>query len=91
MKYSKTYTIDDAKRIGDILRIDWKILDLEQFKIGLNIELEHGFHDLRTNVSDNDDLVTGKIVWAHLNEFPDYYMRLEKMEEEAKKFWGKKD
>jgi len=36
-------------------------------------------------------LITGKIALAHLNEFPDYYDRLEKMEKETDKFWGKKD
>ncbi|HEX9380836.1 MAG TPA: DUF5661 family protein, partial [Gaiellaceae bacterium] len=47
-------------------------------------ELEHGLHDLLTNVTGDDPVVTGKIALAHLNEFPDYYTRLERMEEEAK-------
>ncbi|GAI79999.1 unnamed protein product, partial [marine sediment metagenome] len=55
-----------------------------------NVELEHGSENLRTNVTNDDSLVTGKIALAHLNEFPDYYDRLEKMEEEADKFWEKK-
>ena len=49
----------------------------------MDVELEHGLHDLVTNVTDDDPLVTGKIALAHLNEFPDYYTRLEKMEAEA--------
>ena len=55
----------------------------------MNVELEHGLHDTFTNVSDDDPFVTGKIALAHLNEFPDYYTRLERMEEEAKRDWRK--
>ena len=51
----------------------------------MNIELEHGLHDIVTNVSDDDPHITAKIALAHLNEFPDYYTRLEQMEEEAKR------
>lgn len=53
----------------------------------MNVELEHGRHDPLTNVSDDDPHVTAKIALAHLNEFPDYYTRLERMEEEAKRDW----
>ena len=54
------------------------------------MELEHGLHDPETNVTDDDILTTGKIAWAHLKEFPDYYERLEAMEEEAKAYWDAK-
>jgi len=54
----------------------------------MEVELEHGTHDPATNVTGDDPLVTGKIALAHLNEFPDYYVRLEGMEEEAKRDWG---
>ena len=54
----------------------------------MNVELEHGLHDLLTNVSDDDPHVTAKIALAHLKEFPDYYTRLERMEEEAKRDWA---
>ena len=53
---------------------------MEQFRLGLGVELEHGRRDPATNVSDDDEVTTGKIAWAHLTEFPDYYMRLAKME-----------
>ena len=59
--------------------------DIEQLRIGMNVELEHGLHDVLTNVSDDDPHVTAKIALAHLNEFPDYYTRLEQMEEQAKR------
>ena len=81
----KTFTDEEAKNIGDRLGIDWNKFDLEQFRMGLAVELEHGSHDPETNVTNNDKLITGKIAWAHLKEIPDYYTRLEKMEEEAEK------
>jgi hypothetical protein len=50
--------------------------------------LEHGLRDLLTNVTDGDPVVTGKIALGHLKEFPDYYTRLARMEEEAKREHG---
>lgn len=77
------FTVDEARRIGDQIGIDFTVYDLDEFRRGLAVELEHGSHDSETNVTDNDPLVTGKIAWAHLKEIPDYYTRLEKMESEA--------
>jgi hypothetical protein len=74
--------------IGEKLGIDWSKFDVDQFRRGMDIEFEHGTHDPRTNVTNDDPLTTGKIALAHLNEFPDYYTRLEKLEEEAKKSYG---
>lgn len=79
----KDFTKDEAKVIGDKLRIDWQKIDLEQFRIGLEVELEHGTHDLATNVTNDNFEMTGKIAWAHLKEIPDYYTRLKRMEDEA--------
>jgi hypothetical protein len=86
----KTFTTDDAREIGEGIGIDWTTspFDVEQFRMGINVELEHGLHDLGTNVSDDDPKVTAKIALAHLNEFPDYYTRLALMEEEAKRDWA---
>lgn len=81
----KHFTKDDAKRIGDTLGIDWTRYDVEQFRMGLDVELEHGRRELSTNVTNDDEITTGKIALAHLNEFPDYYTRLQKMESQAKK------
>lgn len=88
----KRFTADDARAIGQEIGIDWAAspFDVEQFRIGMNVELEHGLHDPRTNVSDDDPHVTAKIALAHLNEFPDYYTRLERMEEEAKHEWAER-
>jgi hypothetical protein len=82
------FTIEQARDIGDKLGIGWDRFDVEQFRMGLNVELEHGLHDPSTDVTGNDPLLTGKIALAHLNEFADYYTRLEKMEREAEREQG---
>ncbi len=87
----KHFTTEDAARIGKGLMITWSEFDLEQFRMGLDVELEHGLVDPATNVTSDDPVMTGKIALAHLNEFPDYYSRLAKMEKEADLFWGKED
>lgn len=77
-----------AKKIGEVLGVDWSKFNIQQFKKGMNVELEHGKRYEVTNVTDDDPLFTGKIALAHLNEFSDYYIRLEKMEEDAGKYWA---
>jgi hypothetical protein len=62
--------------------------DLEQFRAGLDVELEHGTQNYLTNVTNDDPILTGKIALAHLNEIPDYYIRLKKLEEEGKAYWN---
>ena len=89
MSGKKHFTADEAKKIGEKLGIKWDKFDVEQFRMGMDVELEHGLVDPHTNVSHDDPLTTGKIALAHLNEFPDYYTRLDKMEKEADKHWGK--
>lgn len=89
MSSGKKFTNEEAKRIGDELDINWDEVNLDEFRIGLGVELEHGTHDLETNVTDDDEILTGKIALAHLREFPDYYTRLEKLEEEADEYWSK--
>ena len=79
----KNFTAEEAKKVGDRLGIRWNKFDVDQFRMGMNVELEHGLRDPSTNVSNDDPMITGKIALAHLNEIPDYYDRLEKMEEEA--------
>jgi len=83
MTSKKHFTNEEAKRIGESLGIDWSKFDVDQYRMGLDVELEHGLVDPHTNVTNDDPLMTGKIALAHLNEFPDYYARLEKMEREA--------
>ncbi|HZW81868.1 MAG TPA: DUF5661 family protein [Candidatus Deferrimicrobium sp.] len=86
-----SFTTQESKKIGEYLGIDWSHspFDIEQFRTGLGVELEHGRRDPTTNVTDDDPITTGKIALAHLNEFPDYYKRLAKLEKEAKAFWKK--
>ncbi len=83
MANRKHFTAEEARQIGEALGIDWSKFDVEQFGMGLDVELEHGLVDPRTNVTHDDPIMTGKIALAHLNEFSDYYTRLEKMEGEA--------
>jgi hypothetical protein len=90
MSAQKHFTIEQAREIGEQLGIDWRRFDVEQFRMGLEVELEHGLRDLSTNVTGNDPILTGKIALAHLNEFPDYYTRLAKMEREAKAEQGQR-
>jgi len=86
----KWFSFDKAKQIGDTLGIDWIKFGVEQFWMGLEVELEHGARDPETNVTNDDPLLTGKIALAHLKEFPDYYTRLQEMETEADEFWAKR-
>ncbi|MDD2778417.1 MAG: hypothetical protein PHI16_05980, partial [Methanocellales archaeon] len=81
----------EAKRVGEALGIDWTEFDVEQFRRGMDVELEHGLVNPKTNVTNDDPMMTGKIALAHLNEFSDYYTRLDELEEEADEYWaGKK-
>jgi hypothetical protein len=88
-----SFTGKEAQDIANKLGINFnkEKFDLEQFRKGLDVELEHGKRDLATNVTLDNPILTGKIALAHLNEFPDYYERLDKLEKEAKAYWeGKK-
>jgi hypothetical protein len=81
------FTTEEARRIGEEIGIEWgsSPFDVEQFRMGMDVELEHGLHDVLTNVTGDEPTVTGKIALAHLKEFPDYYTRLARMEAEARR------
>ena len=83
----RTFTTREARRIGEQIGVIWlqSAFDVEQLRIGMVVELEHGLHDHLTNITDDKPLMTAKIVLAHLREFPDYYTRLERMEQEARR------
>jgi len=85
MKSTREFSEEEARAIGQRIGVDWSAgdVDIEQFRMGLAIELEHGSHDLATNVAYDDETMTGKIALAHLREIPDYYTRLAAMEREA--------
>lgn len=93
MEQENRFTADQARAIGEAIGIDWSTsrFDVEQFRMGLAVELEHGRHDPATDVTDDDEHTTGKIARAHLNEYPDYYTRLAKMEAEAESYWSEQN
>ncbi len=84
---TREFTEEEARLIGQRIGVDWSAgdVDLEQFRMGLAIELEHGTQDPATNVTNDDETITGKIALAHLREIPDYYTRLAAMEREAER------
>ena len=90
MSKEKIFTLNQAKATGEQLGINWDKFDVAQFRAGMDVELEHGTVDPKTDVTSDDPLKTAKIALAHLTEFPDYYTRLAKMEAEAKRFWATK-
>ncbi|MFH0969454.1 MAG: DUF5661 family protein [Patescibacteria group bacterium] len=90
LKNGAGFNSEDASSVGEQLNIDWSKFDVEQFRMSMDVELEHGKRNLNTNVTEDDPLITGKIALAHLNEFPDYYTRLSKMENEAEEYWKNK-
>jgi hypothetical protein len=89
MSGQDTVSAEDARRLGEEIGVDWDsaLFDIEQFRMGMDVELEHGLRDPATNVTDDDPVVTAKIALAHLNEIPDYYTRLLRMEAEAERAW----
>jgi len=90
MSPKRQFTTDEARHIGDTIGVDWAQIPLAQFRQGLAVELEHGSHDPQTNVTSDDEILTGKIALAHLKEYPDYYDRLEQLEKAAEEFWATK-
>jgi Protein of unknown function (DUF5661) len=82
---TRKFTQKEARAIGERIGIDWGAgaVDLEQFRLGLAVELEHGSQDPATDVTHDDEIITGKIALAHLREIPDYYTRLAAMEQDA--------
>jgi hypothetical protein len=90
MTETRRTTTEEAQRVGDEIGVDWTRFDLEEFRAGMDVELEHGLHDPQTNVTDDDPIITGKIALAHMKEFPDYYTRLEQMERDAESYWAER-
>jgi hypothetical protein len=86
----KVFTTEEARTIGDSIGIDWNTYDVEEFRLGLAVELEHGSHDPQTNVTNDDIPTTAKIALAHMKEIPDYYTRLANMEKEGEVYWEAK-
>lgn len=83
----KEFTLEEARKIGDSIGVDWNKYDIEQFRMGLGVELEHGTINPMTNVTNDDPIMTGKIALAHLNELPDYYTKLAKIEDISRRYY----
>jgi hypothetical protein len=81
-------TSEEAQQLGDALGVNWAQIPLQEFRRGIEVEFEHGAHDPETDVTHDDPLLTGKIAWAHLKEFSDYYTRLDALEAEADAYWA---
>ena len=90
MNGERRTTLEEATRVGDEIGVDWNRFDLEQFRAGMDVEYEHGTRDPQTDVTGDDPVVTGKIALAHMKEFPDYYDRLQRMEQEAEQDWARR-
>ena len=96
MAEQKRTTSEEARRVGEQIGVNWDRFELEQFRKGMDVEYEHGSHDPQTDVTGDDPILTGKIVLAHMKEFPDYYERLdyyerqERMEKEAEREWAER-
>lgn len=67
------YNINDVYMVANMLGISFDKFTPEELLIGMNIELEHGLINPKTNVTNNNILDTAKIALAHLNEYPNYY------------------
>jgi Protein of unknown function (DUF5661) len=90
MTESRKTSTAEARRVGDAIGVDWSRFDVEEFRKGMDVELEHRSHDPQTDVTHDDPITTGKIALAHLKEFPDYYDRLEQLEREAELYWSER-
>lgn len=73
---------ETAKILG-IVNTEKMKIPLEDFRMGLGVELEHGTRFKDANVTNNHPLLTGKIVLAHLKETMDYYRRIDVAEIEG--------
>jgi hypothetical protein len=85
------YTLKHAHKFVELFNIDSNVVSPTTIRYALNVELEHGTRSELTNISNDDFIITSKIVLAHLVEYPDYYIRLKKMEKQADAFWTNKN
>ena len=86
MKKRKNISSEEAQRIGEALHIDWDQVDLEQFRQGLMGEVDQANMDPETGRTYDSVLLSGKLVAAHMQEFPDYFTRLAKLKEEVDEY-----
>ncbi len=70
------YSIEDILEASKLLKVNFDKFSLDDLVTGVNVELEHGLQNPKTNVTNNDLILTMKIALAHLNEFPNYYNKI---------------
>lgn len=85
MKKRKHISLDQARRVGEAMHLDWEQVDLEEFRQGLMGDCKEDI-DTETGLAYQDLLRTGKVVLAHMQEFPDYHFRLAKLEAEVDEY-----
>ena len=86
MEFTKEEAAIVTKKLG--IFFENEKFTLDDFTKGMNVELEHGKKSPKTDVSNDDPIITGKIALAHLREIPDYYDILKKLEQEAIAYWA---
>jgi hypothetical protein len=86
MKKRKQLSLDEAKRIGESLSIDWVQVDLEQFRQGVMDNEGQRVTQPEREPRDDSILLAGKLVWSHVEEIPDYFSRLEKLKAEVEEY-----
>jgi len=77
--------IRTTNKLFEELKLNPKMISKKDFHFGFNTEMEH------RNITHGDFDITSKIVIAHLEEIPDYYKRLRRLEKKAMKDWNNKD
>jgi len=82
-KQPKQFTLAEARVIGDKLGLDWTVVDLKEFRLGMNAEFADGAYNPITHFASDDPIMIGKIVRTNLAEAPDYYTRWARMEKAA--------
>lgn len=82
----KNGKVEKVKITDDIIKILYELfkikknIPLDEFKKGLYVELEHGSKlGDKTNITNDDPIITSRIVLAHLKEDPQYYYKLLKL------------
>lgn len=90
MKRRKQISSEEAKLIGESLYIDWDQVDLDQFHQGLLGKSKQRTLDPQTELAYDGVLLTGQIVLAHMQEFPDYFTRLAKLKAEVDEYQARR-
>ena len=63
MTESRRTTTEEARRVGDAIGVDWSRFELEQFRAGMDVELEHGSHDPQTDVTHDGPSSPARSHW----------------------------